>query len=176
MTNFVIDDSNSGSGASFSNTQNVTANNDTIQWTVGGFAGGTSWSVSSSNCTFTPTSGTIGSSSGSVTISSTGFNRSTSNQSYSVTITGAYLDANKNEATRTAILSGTIAASTGSISISGMDGNNAFEAGDTATVSWTSNDSSAKGYNSTGSGARFSPGTGSNTLTGTSGSFTTTCH
>ena len=40
MATYNIDDSNSGSGASFSNTQNVVANNDTITWTVGGFVDG----------------------------------------------------------------------------------------------------------------------------------------
>ena len=178
MTAYNIDDSSSGSGASFSNTRDVVANNDTITWTVGGFVGDTSLSKSDSNCTATLSWTTVpdsGANNGTAQITINNFTRSPSTGSYSATITGTGKDGNT-QITRTATISGDIGATTGTIAITGMDGNNAFEAGDTATVSWTSNDVNFNGgYNSSGGGARFSPGTGSNTLSGTSGSFTTTC-
>lgn len=158
-------------GTDASGTQNVLANNDTITFSSDGWAGGSQWSASGTNCSVSPSSGTIPEGQGNVTVTINNFTRSTSNGSYSVEISG---NRKGGANTTTATASGTIAASTGTISISGMDGNNAFEAGATATVNWTSNDASAKGYNSTGSGNRFSPGSASNTLTGTSGSFTTT--
>jgi len=173
MATYNIDDSNSGTGASFSNTQNVVANNDTIVWTVGGFVGGTSLSSSDSNCTATLSWSTVpssGGNSGKAQITINNFTRSTSNGSYSATITGTGKDSNNNQITRTATISGTIGASTGTISIGG---GSSLAAGTTVTVSWTSNDSSAKGWNSTT--GRFSPGSGSSTLTGTSGSFNVTC-
>jgi len=173
MATYNIDDSGSGSGASFTNSQNVVANNDTITWTVGGFVGGTSLSKSDSNCTATLSWSTVpssGGNSGNAQITINNFTRSTSNGSYSATITGTGKDASNNQITRTATISGTIGASTGTISIGG---GSSIAAGTTVTVSWTSNDSSAKGWNSTT--GRFSPGSGSSTLTGTSGSFNVTC-
>ena len=158
-------------GTAASGTQNVTANNDTVTFSSDGWAGGDSWQSNTSNCSITPSSGTVPSGQGNVTVTINNFTRSTSTGTYSVTISG---NRKGGANTSTAIASGDIGATTGTISITGMDGNNAFEAGDTATISWTSNDTSAKGFNSSGTN-RFSPATGSNTLSGTSGSFTATC-
>lgn len=168
MANITLSIADAASG-----TANVTANNDTVTFSSTGWKGGTTWSASSSNCSVSPSSGTIPSGQGTVAVTVSNFTRSTSNGSWSVTVTG---DRNGGANTTTAVGSGTINASTGSITISGMDANNAFGIGDTGTVSWTSNDVSAKGYNSTGTGTfpRFSPKAAANALSGTSGSFTCT--
>lgn len=159
MTTFNMNFGSSGT----SRTQNVTANNDTINVSADGFKAGTTWQTSTTNCSVSPSSGSIPSGQGNVSLTVSNFPRSTSNGSYSFTITG-------NNGNRTCTGSGTIGASTGTISIGG---GSSLAAGTTVTVSWTSNDSSAKGWNSTT--GRFSPGSGSSTLTGTSGSFNVTC-
>ena len=161
-------------GTAASGTQNVTANNDTVTFTSTGWKGSSSWSTSTSNCSVSPSSGQIPSGQGTVQVTVSDFPRSTSNGSWSVTISGQRPGGDTS--TTTAVGDGTILASTGTITISGMDSNNAFGIGDTGTVSWSSNDETAKGYNSTDNNAtpRFSPKSGASALSGTSGSFTLT--
>ena len=123
-------------GGAASGTQNVNQNDDTVTFSSDGWAGGDSWTSSTSNCSISPSSGTVPSGQGNVTVTISNFTRNNINGSYSVTISGNRKGALAS--TTQASASGTIFASTGSFSTT--PGPGTHPVGTSFTLSWTTND------------------------------------